>query len=153
MQFLFKVVSLLRVFAFAAVVPFLLRLKLPRLARILEPGSDPTAVGENRVKTIAGYVEIAIRCGKPFVRPGCLTRGLTRYYFLRRAGLDVALCFGMGRLGKGFMGHCWLEKAGEPFLEAEDPRPRYREMYRISRAGSQASTPAGARERMGFSVP
>jgi hypothetical protein len=134
----------LRVFAFAAAVPYLLRLKLPRVARALEPRRNRSAVREDSVGKIAAYVETAIRHGKPFVRPGCLTRGLTRYYFLRRAGMDVALCFGMGRLDKEFMGHCWLVKDGEPFLEAEDPRPRYAEMYRISRAGSQGCTPAEA---------
>jgi hypothetical protein len=54
--------------------------------------------------------------------------------------MDVALCFGMGRLDKGFMGHCWLVNNGDPFLEVEDPRPRYVEMYRISRDGGRAST-------------
>jgi hypothetical protein len=58
--------------------------------------------------------------------------------------MDVALCFGMGRLDKEFIGHCWLVRDGEPFLEAEDPRPRYTEMYRVSREGGRASTPAGA---------
>lgn len=143
-RFISKAVLFLRVFAFAAAVPYLLRLKLPRVAGTLERGCDPSAVPEENVRRIAGYVEIAIRHGRPIVRPGCLTRGLTRYYFLRRAGLDVALCFGMGRLDKDFMGHCWLVKDGEPFLEAEDPRPLYTEMYRISRAGGRASTPAAA---------
>jgi hypothetical protein len=76
---------------------------------------------------------------------------LTRYYFLRRVGMDVSLCFGMGRHDKGFMGHCWLVKDGEPFLEVEDPRPRYLEIYRISRAGNQACTPAGAQGFGSFS--
>jgi hypothetical protein len=133
---------LLRVFAFAAAVPYLLRLKLPRVARVLEPRRDPSAVDKDRIGRIASYVEIAIRHGGPFVRPGCLTRGLTRYYFFRRAGIDVDLCFGMGRLDQEFMGHCWLVKDGEPFLEMEDPRSLYAEMYRFSRAGSRASTPA-----------
>jgi hypothetical protein len=130
----------LRVFAFAAVVPYLLRLKLSRVARAIEPERNPSVLREGSVGKIVAYVETAIRHGGPFVRPGCLTRGLTRYYFLRRAGMDVALCFGMGRLDKGFMGHCWLVNNGDPFLEVEDPRPRYVEMYRISRDGGRAST-------------
>jgi hypothetical protein len=137
-------VLFLRIFAFAAAIRFLLRLKLSSVARALEPGTDPSAVNVDRVRKIPAYVETAIRRGKPFVRPGCLTRGLTRYYFLRRSGIDVALCFGMGRRDKEFMGHCWLEKDGEPFLEMEDPRPRYAEMYRISRASGLTSTRAGA---------
>jgi len=132
----------LRVFAFAAAVPYLLRLKLPRLARVLEPRRDPTGVDKGRTGRIASYVEIAIQLGWPLVRPRCLTRGLTRYYFIRPAWIDVELCFGMGRRDQEFTGHCWLVKDGEPFLEIEDPRSLYTEMYRFSRAGSRASTPA-----------
>jgi Transglutaminase-like superfamily len=132
-------VLFLQILAFAAVVPYLLRLKLTKVGGLLEPRKIPAVVPEDRVRKITGYIETAIRHGRPFVRRGCLTRGLTRYFFLRRAGIDVALCFGMGRLDGGFMGHCWLVKDGEPFLESEYPRPLYKEMYRISRPGSQAS--------------
>jgi len=128
----------LRVFTFAAIVPYLLRLKISSVARVLEPDTEPSAVPEDRVRRIVSYIETAIGHGRPFVRPGCLTRGLTRYYFLRRAGMDVALCFGMGRHDTEVIGHCWLVKNGEPFLEVEDPRPLYVEMYRISRQGARA---------------
>jgi transglutaminase superfamily protein len=144
MRHISNAVLFLRIFAVAAAVPYLMRLKLPKVGGVLEPGRDPVAVPEDRVRKITGFVERAIRHGKPLVRQGCLTRGLTRYYFLRRAGMDVALCFGMGRLDKGFMGHCWLVKDGEPFLETVDPRTLYAEMYRISRAGSHASRLAAA---------
>ena len=80
------------------------------------------------------------------MRPGCLTLGLTRYYFFRRAGLDVSLHFGMGRIGKDkeFVGHCWLVRGGVPYLEKQDPRPLYVEMYRISRGDSRKSMQARA---------
>jgi len=144
MRLISNAVLFLRVFAFAAAVPYLLRLKLSTVARAIEPERNPPVLREGSVGKIVAYVETAIRRGRPLVRPGCLTRGLTHYYFLRRAGMDVALCFGMGRLDKEFIGHCWLVRDGEPFLEAEDPRPRYTEMYRVSREGGRASTPAGA---------
>jgi len=70
------------------------------------------------------------------VRPGCLTRGITGYYILRRAGLDVALCFGMGPVrDPGGAGHCWLVLNGEPVLEAVDPRPAFTELVRLSSRG------------------
>lgn len=143
-RFLSDVVLFLQISAFAAIVPYLLRLKLSRVADVLELGRYDRAapVQQNQLEKIAAYVELAIRRGRPFVRPGCLTRGLTRYYFFRRAGMDVALCFGMGRIEQGFMGHCWLVKDGEPFLEHEDPRPLYAEVYRISCAGGQAASPS-----------
>lgn len=131
--FLFARISL-----FATAVPFLMRLKLSRVAAVLEPHTTPQAVDPDHLKRIAAYVETAIRRGKPLVRSGCLTRGLTRYYFFRRAGLDVSLYFGMGRIGDGkeFMGHCWLVRDGRPYLEVVDPRPLYTKMAQVSRESS-----------------
>jgi Transglutaminase-like superfamily len=136
----------LRVFLFAAAVPFLMRLKLARLAAVLEPGSEPVPVDPNRIRKIAAYVQAAIARGRPLVLPGCLTLGLTRYYFFRRAGLDVSLHFGMGRIGenKEFVGHCWLVRDGVPYLETQDPRALYVEMYRISRGDSRKLIQADA---------
>lgn len=131
----------LRIFVFAAIVPLLMRLRISKLARLLEPRSEPRPVDSEQIRKISAYTQRAIRMGKPVVRPGCLTLGLTRYFFLRRAGLDVALLFGMGRVqeGHGLDGHCWLVRDGEPFLENVDPRPLYVEMWRVSRAGAPRS--------------
>jgi hypothetical protein len=135
----------LQILFFAAVVPILLRLKLWRVEALLEPRIQAMEV-RDRVEQIAAYVEIAIREGRPLIHAGCLTRGVTRYYFLRRDGMDVSLCFGVGRLQEEFVGHCWLVKDGLPFLETQDPRPLYTEMYRISgaaRRGVKASRNTG----------
>lgn len=137
-----KAYLFLRVFLFAAAVPLLLRLKLARVATILEPGCEPQWVDPDQARKIAAYVETAIAWGRPIVRPGCLTRGLTRYYFLRRAGMDVSLHFGMGRIGqqKEFDGHCWLVRDGEPYMENQDPRTLYIDMYHISPEHRRTST-------------
>lgn len=138
----------LRVFLFAAAVPYLMRLRIARLAAVLEPGTVLISADPNRIRKIGTYLEMAIGRGRPLVRPGCLTLGVTRYYFFRRAGMDVSLHFGMGRIdeGRGFLGHCWLERDGEPFLEARDPRGLYAEMYCISPEGHRKSQQAGAAE-------
>jgi len=59
--------------------------------------------------------------------------------------MDVSLHFGMGRIGKDkeFVGHCWLVRNGEPYMEKEDPRPLYIEMYRISREDRRKSRETG----------
>ena len=132
----------LQVLLFAAAVPFLLRLKLSRIEALLEP-RVPSPAGRDRVEQIAEYVEMAIREGRPVVRPGCLTRGVTRYYFFRRDGMDVSLSFGMGRVKGEFVGHCWLVKDGMPFMETQDPRPLYAEMYRISGTNRRGAIPTG----------
>ena len=121
-----------RILAVAAVVPLLMRLPLPRVSSLLEPRRvprHPTPAQEDR---IARLVLAVLSAGRPLVRRGCLTRGVTLYYFLRRAGADVSLCFGMGtstEKADGFDGHCWLSKQGEPYLEPRDPRPLYTPMY------------------------
>ena len=115
----------LRIAAFAICAPALARLSPPRLGRLLVPVVASTAPAPARVAQIIGYVEAIFGLGTPAIRPSCLTRGLTLYYFLRRAGVEVELCFGLGRVGGGFAGHCWLVRDGEPFLEKIDPRPTF----------------------------
>ena len=127
----------LQILLFATAVPFLLRLKVSRIKALLELGMH-SSVSRDRIEQIMDYVEMAIRKGSPLVRPGCLTRGVTRYYFFRRDGMDVSLCFGMGQVEGEFVGHCWLVKDGVPFLETQDPRPPFAEMYRISGVASRA---------------
>jgi len=134
-----------QIMCFAAAVPFLLRLKIWRLQTLLEPRVAWPA-DRNRVEQITEYVERAIREGRPFVRPGCLTRGVTRYYFLRRDGMDVSLCFGIGEIDGEFAGHCWLVKDGVPFLETRDPRPLYSEMYRLTDSVRRSMIPSRKNE-------
>jgi len=94
------------------------------------------------VEILGRRVDQVIRWGRPLVRPGCLTRGITGYYILRRAGLDVALCFGMGSVrDPGAAGHCWLVLGGEPVLEAADPRAAFTELVRLSSRGLTSANP------------
>jgi hypothetical protein len=127
----------LRALAFAAAVPLLVRAPLPRLSWWLEPSRRHRGRngGPGVVEEVVGRVEAALAFGRPVVRPGCLTRGLTMYRFLREAGLDVELCFGVGVVQGAHHGHCWLVRAGEPFLERTDPRPAFVEMCRIPLTG------------------
>jgi hypothetical protein len=126
----------LRVLGFAAAVPLLLRIvKLPHLGDRLEPAAPPEPPADPaEVERLIRRVDLLIRLGWPFVRRGCLVRGLTRYRFLREAGVDAALCFGIGRLPgqEDFTGHCWLELDGRALAEPREPRPIYTETYRVS---------------------
>jgi hypothetical protein len=74
------------------------------------------------------------RFGRPFIVPGCLTRGLALYYFLRRLGLDVALVFGHGKVNDQFAAHCWLERDNEPYLEKVNPHSHFVPVYRFGNA-------------------
>ena len=123
-----------RICTFAAAVPLLVRLPLPRVQTLLS--SPPRRVAEpdpDEVRRIVAHVAFAQRALAPVVRPGCLTRGLTLYRFLGRAGLDLSLCFGLADPGGDPKGHCWLVRDDEPFLETVDPRPVFTETYRMVR--------------------
>jgi hypothetical protein len=124
-----EVVLFVRIFSFAIAVPVLMRLDIRRLGRWLEPHHVPAIPNTEEIQQIIDCFERARRVGAPVVRGGCLTRGVTLYYFLRRAGLAVSLCFGMGKRDQGFDGHCWLLEEGEPFLERQNPEPLFKTFY------------------------
>ena len=126
-----------RVLLFAATAPLLLRLlELERLGRWLEP--TPAAriprPGRRTAEDLVRRIDRLLRLGWPLVRRGCLVRGLTLYRFLRKAGFDVSLCFGIGRPeGEAdFTGHCWIEMDGRALAEKQEPRSIYTETFRIS---------------------
>jgi hypothetical protein len=124
----------LRVYLFAVAVPLLIRLPLPRLGSLLTPCPARARADSRRGRQVQADVEAVLGSGLPLVRSGCLVRGITRYFFLRRVGLPVELCFGAGFVDGEFAAHCWLVRDGEPFLEGTDPRPAFAEMYRIPAA-------------------
>jgi Transglutaminase-like superfamily len=127
-----EVLLLVRLGAFAAAVPLLMRLPLPRLAVLLTraPRRPPPSAAE--IERFERLIALAPQVARPLVRPGCLTRGVTLFWFLRRAGLDVELRFGLDPGDEQATdGHCWLSLDGQPFLEKVDPRSRFAELYRL----------------------
>jgi hypothetical protein len=139
----------LRVLTFAAAVPLLFNLRLSVLSRVLERRIQSARQRRNnslKSEQILRCVDIAMSAGRPLVRPRCLIRAVTLYYFLRCSGMDLALCFGAaskhGRLVEA-AGHCWLTKDGEPFLEERDPRAGFVPIYCLpgSRSGVEDPKP------------
>ena len=130
----------LRIFVFATAVPLFFQLRISVLSRLLERrirGSGAPKADPARTELIIRCVEIARAVGWPVIRPKCLTRAVTRYYFLRRAGMDLTLCFGAARKGDllvNAVGHCWLVRNGEPYLEASDPRANFLPIYWLPNA-------------------
>jgi hypothetical protein len=123
--------------AFAGLVPLLMRLPLPRVAALLTRSPAVSHPSPAMIERLDRLVALAPRVAHPFVRPGCLTRGVTLFWFLRRAGLDVELRFGLDAARHADTdGHCWLTLDGEPLLEKVDPRPRFAELYRLPMPGA-----------------
>jgi hypothetical protein len=124
----------LRIVAFALAVPLLTRLPLRHLDALLRWGPRKRRATPTEVQKTVAFAGAVLRRGRPLARGDCLPRGLTLYYFLRRAGLDVSLHFGVmadAGVDRAPIGHCWLVKGGEPFLETRDPRPLYVELYHL----------------------
>jgi hypothetical protein len=124
--------------AVAVTAPQLARLGLPRLQRLLEPRSPSGGIDTSETVLIDEYgrwVDGIVRRGHLLVRTGCLTRGITLYYGLRRAGLDVSLCFGMGSDAGSRVGHCWIELESTSLLEPAEPTSKFTTVARLSRAG------------------
>jgi Transglutaminase-like superfamily len=121
-----------RVLAVGLLVPLIARLPLPAQARLLEP-RRPRRSDARTERWLIDHVDRLLAAGTPLIRPGCLTRGLTHFYFLRRAGADVELAYGIGTIDGRTEGHCWLERDGEPFLERVDPRRLYVRTYAVPR--------------------
>lgn len=113
----------------AASAPAVARLRPARLVRLLSlaarrpPSTKVAPAAVTRAERALGLV------GR--VRPqSCLTRGITRFVVMRRAGMPVELVFGMSAAdGRG--GHCWLELEGRPYLEPTDPREVFPEVFRV----------------------
>ncbi|MCC6180112.1 MAG: lasso peptide biosynthesis B2 protein [Chloroflexi bacterium] len=139
---------LVRILAFAALVPRAMRSGWVRArARpVIRRATAPESANvSTNVQKIVEYVDLARAVGYPLVSRHCLTRGLTLYHFLRDAGLDVGLCFGVRTLGGTLAGHCWLMRDGEPFLESDDPRLYFTETFRLP---DSVPTPPGCDVRL-----
>jgi hypothetical protein len=122
------------IFLFAAATPLLMRLKLRSLNALLSrPVVRVPPPDSKRIARTIRLVERTMRFGRPFIVRGCLPRGLTLYYFLRRLGVDVALVFGAGEANHHFAAHCWLEQGSEPWLEKVDPRKYFVPIYRFEK--------------------
>ncbi len=116
----------------ALAVPLLARLKLPRLATLLGRGRAASPPDAARIDDLVTSVAAALQFAPAFIRPTCMTRGLVLYHVLRRAGLDVQLCFGAGYPQGQFEAHCWLVYEGKPFMEPRNPRQWFTEFYWMS---------------------
>ncbi len=120
-----------RIVLFILAVPLLLRLPLKRLLPLLDNKRSKTPDLKTIEKTIYLTDTMTAKL-RPLLHSYCLSKSLTLFYFLRRAGVDLELCFGMGEVKGKLTGHCWLLKEGVPFLEQEDPRSLFKEMFRYS---------------------
>lgn len=121
----------IQIFLFLIAVPFLLRLRLDKVDALVSRPVRRHVPSPVRIIRTKRMIDLMIRLGRPIIVPGCLTRSLALYYFLRRLGVDVALVFGAGQVNDTFAAHCWLEWNHEPYFEKVDPNSYFVPIYRF----------------------
>lgn len=113
---------------FVLLTPLLLRLNLKRLLPLIDVRTSRPARAHTYALRLEQLVDGALAGLRPLFGSYCLSRGLTLFFFLRRAGFAPTLHFGMGKVDGNFSGHCWLELEGKPFLE-KTPPTLFRSVY------------------------
>jgi hypothetical protein len=63
------------------------------------------------------------------IRPNCMKQSLVLFHFLRQWGAPATIHFGVAKQHDTLEGHCWVELAGQPFGERDDPRRTFATMY------------------------
>ncbi len=129
----------LRILAVLAVSPLLVRFDLPRLKRLIEPrrvrraGPAKKTHSTERVERIIRYTDGMLANRGPMMRKNCFRRAITLYYFLRREGMELDLCFGVKTPDESVLdGHCWLVRDESPYLELNDPTSMFTPVYSFS---------------------
>ncbi|MGH2536041.1 MAG: lasso peptide biosynthesis B2 protein [Candidatus Promineifilaceae bacterium] len=109
---------------FCRSLPARLREPLPQAIAGLTPPALGGRVGPAHEAAVRDLADLAALLDRRSPLGLCLRRSLTRYYFLRRAGVPVELQFG-ARLGDGrperqLHGHAWLALDGQPYYEEDE---------------------------------
>lgn len=63
------------------------------------------------------------------IRPNCMKQSLVLFHFLRQWGHPVSLYFGVAKQDGTLAGHCWVELAGQPLGERDDPQRTFTVSY------------------------
>jgi hypothetical protein len=58
-------------------------------------------------------------------KQACLIRGLLLYFFGKRNGLNIKLCFGSKQTNRGFDTHCWIVCDGRILYEVDKVIKQY----------------------------
>ena len=107
--------------AFARGLPATLKSPLPVAMQRITPSPHSPGESEDAVRDLADLTALLdLRSSLGL----CLRRSLTRYHFLRRAGVPVVVRFGAkfvdGKPDREITAHAWLTLDGNPYHEADE---------------------------------
>ena len=106
---------------FTRSLPAVLKSPLPVAMQQITPVPTPFGDSEHVVRDLA---DLTVLLDQRSPLGLCLRRSLTRYHFLRRAGVPVVVRFGAkfvdGKPDREITGHAWLTLDGHPYHEADE---------------------------------
>ncbi len=109
---------------FCRALPAALNAPLPNALRALTPTEYAIRDALQDEATLCRLADLAALLDRCSPLGLCLRRSLTRYHFLRRAGVPVVLQFGAkfasGQPDRNINGHAWLTLDGQPYYEDDE---------------------------------
>jgi hypothetical protein len=125
-------------YAFCQSLPPVMKAPLPDVLTSLTPNDDDSRADlspQLTANTIRNLADLAALLDRRSPLGLCLRRSLTRYHFLRRAGLPVCLQFGArfidGKPDREVTGHAWLTLNGAPYYESNDNWQGFAVMFKF----------------------
>jgi hypothetical protein len=116
---------LARMALWVAALSVLIRvMPLPRILRLMQPRTRAGAA-VNAAATqarLAHLLDLLLATDFLFFTPTCWKRAPVLHRYLALAGIETRVLFGVRKDGDGLLaGHAWLERGGQPLLEASAP--------------------------------
>lgn len=104
-------------------------LPLPTLVGLFSATRMPTRLPPLDPERLLFLIRGLLQQHIGMIRPNCMKQSLVLFHFLRQWGHPVALYFGVAKQGGTLAGHCWVELAGRPFGENNDPHRAFTVTY------------------------
>ena len=121
--------------AYVAVSALARLLPLPRAFALISPRLGSRGEGQERPNAIVNALDTLLVAGIPGIHPQCWRRAAVLHRFLRVAGIDTAIVFGVRTDGtRTVEAHAWVEREGAPFAEAADTKG-YQRVFEFPTAG------------------
>lgn len=96
-------------------------LPLPKAFAFVSPRLGSPMGDRRKTDAIVNALDTLLTARLPLIHPQCWRRAVVLHRFLRHAGIDTAIVFGVRTDGTRMVeAHAWIERHGQPFAEAAD---------------------------------
>ena len=109
--------------AYIAISTLARLLPLPKAFSLISPRLAPGGGSSKPAGAIVNALDTLLTAKIPLIHPQCWRRAAVLHRFLRRAGIDTVIVFGVRPDGAtAVQAHAWLERDGQPYAEALDTK-------------------------------